>query len=123
MTKDKMYFLASYRLFMHWLKLYYPQKAVDWNIVRTSKEVKDEHLAHFQLIEYLKRGPSCGERLFNFMQTLDLREARQLCLGEPIPSNIKDEADLLFKEAQDLFDKAEKRIRASSGVSGQSEPI
>ncbi|MCL2277568.1 MAG: hypothetical protein FWC21_06680 [Treponema sp.] len=122
MSDDRIFILASYRLFMHWVKLYFPQKVNDWDKVRTQEEAEDEHIAHFQLIEYLKREPSCEDRLFSFLQVLDIRETRQLCLGEQIPATIKEEANLLFKEAQELFDKAEKRANASSGEIGESEP-
>jgi hypothetical protein len=122
MTKDRMFFLASYKLFMHWVKLYYPKMVLDWEPVKTHEEAMEERIVHIQLIEYLKRGPSYGERLFNFIQTVDIREARQLCLGEPIPATIKEEASLLFKEAEELFAKAENRARASSGAAGESPP-
>ena len=122
MTKDRMFFLASYKLMMHWVKLYFPKKVINWKPVKTNQKTEDEHLAHMMLIEYLKRSPSCGVRLFSFMQTVDIRETRQLCLGEKIPATIKEEAILLFKEAQELFDKAENRYKASSGVAEESLP-
>jgi hypothetical protein len=115
--------LASYKLFMHWVKLYYPNKVINWDITNTPEQAHEEHVAHIQLMEYLKRGPSYGERVFNFIQAVDIRETRQLRLGEPIPPSIKEEASLLFKEAQDLFDKVENLAKASSGLTKESPPM
>jgi hypothetical protein len=107
MTKDQMVYVASYRLFMHWVKLYYPQKVIDWKPVKTSEEATDERVAHFRLLQYLKGPPNTGSRLFNLIQVLDIRETRQLCLGEPVPKDLAEEASLLFAEAEELLAKKE----------------
>jgi hypothetical protein len=102
--------------------LYYPQKVIDWEPVKTSEEAQDERSAHFKLCEYLKRPPNVGDRLFNIMQVIDIRETRQLCLGEPVPKTLSEEADLLFEEAEELLKKKEapflkeqKNNKASGG--------
>jgi hypothetical protein len=111
MTKDQMIYMASYKLFMHWVKLYYPQKVIDWEPVKTSEEAVDERIAHLRLLQHLKGPPNVGDRLFNIIQVIDIRETRQLCLGEPVPKTLSEEAALLFAEAEDLLKTTEALIR------------
>jgi hypothetical protein len=61
--------------------------------------------------------PKTNHRLFNIIQVIDIRETRQLCLGEPIPATISEEASLLFAEAEVLLSK--KRGPLSQGTKKQ----
>jgi hypothetical protein len=130
MTKDQMTHIATYNLYLHWVKLYFPQKAVDGAPVRTDDEAKDEVFAFYDCIAYmqgdfaskLSAKSSYGDRLFALLDTIARREARQFRLGEPIPETVKEEAALLFKEVELFFDKDRKNFTQVSGISNVFDP-
>lgn len=126
-----MTYIATYNLYLHWVKLYFPQKAVITEPIRTDEEAKEEVFAFYDCISYMngdyKQNASSkspqGLRLFALLDTIARREARQLRLGEPIPSTIKEEASLLFKEVELFFAKDRKKFVQVSGVTKESDPI
>ena len=131
MTKEKMIFTATYNLYLHWVKLYFPQKAIDGAPLRTSEDAADEHTAFFNCRSYMdglnKKQPSAKEsyglRLFALLDTIARRETRQFRLGEPIPETITEEAALLFKEVECFFAKDRKAFMQIAGSDKVSDPI
>ncbi|MDR1506946.1 MAG: hypothetical protein LBI67_07560 [Treponema sp.] len=130
MTKEKMIFTATYNLYLHWVKLYFPQRAVDGAPVRNSKEAEDERAAFFKCKTYMKgldkaqpsAKESYGLRLFALLDTIARREARQFRLGEPIPETITEEADFLFKEVESFFAKDRNSFIQAAGSDKVSDP-
>jgi hypothetical protein len=131
MTKEKMIFTATYNLYLHWVKLYFPQRSVDGAPIRTGKEAEDEHVAFFTCKTYMKgldktqpsAKESYGLRLFALLDTIARRETRQFRLGEPIPETITEEAGLLFKEVESFFVKDRKSFVQAVGSDKVSDPI
>ena len=80
------------------------------------QEAEDEQFAFWSLCEYIDRPGSAGLRLYALIQTIDIRETRQLCLGEALPASLEEEARLIFKEAEALFEQCRKNKSASSGL-------
>ena len=116
MTRKQIMCIASRKMFMHWVKLYFPGIINDWKPIKTDEDAADEQSAFWSLCEYIDRPGSAGLRLYALIQTIDIRETRQLCLGEQSPASLEEEARLIFEEAEALFEQCKKNKSASSGL-------
>jgi hypothetical protein len=116
MTKKQIMCIASRKMFMHWVKLYFPDIVNKWKPIKTDEEAGDERSAFWSLCEFMDKPGSMGLRLYALIQTVDIRETRQLCLGEPAAGSLEEEARLIFKEAEVLFEQCLKNKSAASGL-------
>jgi hypothetical protein len=107
MTKEQMRFIAASKLALHWIKLYRPNRIYEWKTEEALEKLPDENTATWTAMNFMNGGGSLGFRLLTFIQAIDIRETRQLCLGEPVPASIIEEAEFILKEAFDLLPKSE----------------
>ena len=115
MTKEQMRFIAARKLALHWIKLYRPERVYEWETEGELEKLPDENTATWTAMNFMNSGNLTGFRLHTFIQVIDIRETRQLCLGEPVPATLIEEAELILKEALELFAKCEKKIKTSKG--------
>jgi hypothetical protein len=116
MTKMQMMHIAQRKMFMHWAKLYFPNIIKDWKPIKTDDEAADERFAFWSVCAYMNRPGSAGLRLYALLQTIDIRETRQLCLGESIPVFLEEETGLILKEAEELFEKCTSNRSSFNGM-------
>jgi hypothetical protein len=122
MTEKQMLIIASRKMFMHWVKLYFPHIIKDWKPIKTDEEAHDEKRAFWNLCAYMDKPGSKGLRLYTLIQTIDVRETRQLYLGETVPVSLEEEAALVFKETECLFEQCKKNKSAFSGMTPACVP-
>jgi len=115
MTEKQMQHIAGRKLALHWIKLYRPARVIEWARKEKCEELPDEFKASLTAMEFFKGKGSMGYRLSIFIEAIDIRETRQLCLGEAIPDSILDEAVRLKEEAESLFASCAKTFADSSG--------
>jgi hypothetical protein len=110
MTEAYMRHIAGRKLAFHWIKLYHPERIIEWNNHTAVKPLPDEYSATMTASQFFnRRKGAMGYKLAIFIEAIDIRETRQLCLGESFPPNLREEAELLLKEAEELFDLNKRR--------------
>jgi hypothetical protein len=120
MTKLQMLHLAAVAMCTHWIKLYFPERAVYENNAGLEAD-PDEFYVHCCVCAYLEgldksklsSKKSCSQRLAMLIDTIGRREARQLRLGEPIPPTVKEEGKLLLEEVEGVFAASKKKSSRS----------
>jgi hypothetical protein len=122
MTKKQMRFIAARKLALHWIKLYRPKRIYEWETEEALERLPDENVATWTAMNFMEGGGSLGFRLLTFIQAIDIRETRQLCLGEAVPASLIEEAEFVLKEALDLLAKCEKKFNDFQGGISVPEP-
>jgi len=115
MTNEQIRFIAERKLALHWIKLYSPKRIYEWETKKSVEKLPDENTATWTAMNFMSGDDSLGFRLLTLIQAIDIRETRQLCLGEAIPDSILDEAVRLREEADELLASCEKKYADSSG--------
>jgi len=122
MTEKQMRHIAGRKLALHWIKLYCPNRVNEWARKEKVTELPDEFTAFLTAMNFFNgKSGSFGYRLMIFIQAIDIRETRQLCLGEAFPASIVEEAELVFKEAEELLAANDRYFEERMG--GQAEHV
>jgi hypothetical protein len=110
MTEAYMRNIAGRKLAFHWIKLYHPERINEWNSRTKVNPLPGEYSATATALQFFERRKGAmGYKLSLFIEAIDIRETRQLCPGESFPPTLQEEADLLLKEAEELFDLNKRR--------------
>jgi hypothetical protein len=124
MTEKQMRILAGRRIAFHWIKLYRPERLNEWKLPEKQKELPHEFEAFLEIMQFIDGNVkhSTGYKLRLLTEAIDIRETRQLCLGEAIPASMLDEAKLVRKEAETLLAINEKTFKEHLGGQVEFEP-
>jgi hypothetical protein len=110
MTETHIQHIAGRKLAFHWIKLYHPERILEWNNHAKVEPLPGEYSATATASQFFDRKKGAmGYKLAIFIEAIDIRETRQLCLGESFPPTLQEEAGLLLKEAEELFDLNKRR--------------